>query len=263
MNATPEQAGGVAALAGKTAVVTGATSGIGRGCALALARAGAFVFVTGRNTERGAESVSQISAAGGQAEFQSLDVTAEADWLRVMAAVKARFGRLDILVNNAGDVGFSPLEQTPLEKLNQYARINMEGPFLGMTTAWPLMKRRGGAIINIVSTAGQGGLPMAVAYTGSKGGLTGLTKAAAADGRSHGIRVNSIHPGAIWTEGLAAMMKDTLEGYTAKMKQSRTTPIGRPGLPADVGAVVVFLASDGARHITGVEFNIDGGLGAR
>jgi NAD(P)-dependent dehydrogenase (short-subunit alcohol dehydrogenase family) len=263
MNATLEHAGAVADLTGRVALVTGATSGIGRACARALALAGAHVFVTGRNADRGAETVAEIARANGKAVFQPLDVTQDADWERAVTRVREDHGRLDVLVNNAGDIGFMPLERTTLDMLDRFLNVNVEGPFLGISAAWPLLKVRGGAIVNIVSTTGQRGMPNAVAYTGSKGALTGLTKAAAADGLRHRIRVNSIHPGAIWTESLAAMMKDTLEGYTAKMKQTRTTPLGRPGLPEDVAAAVVFLASDGARHITGAEFNIDGGAGAR
>jgi NAD(P)-dependent dehydrogenase (short-subunit alcohol dehydrogenase family) len=263
MNATPEQAAAVAALNDRIALVTGATSGIGRGCALGLAGAGAFVYATGRNAERGAETVAMIAAAGGQGAFLRLDVTAEDDWIAALETVRQRHGRLDVLVNNAGGIGFGPLERTPLEKLREFRRINLEGPFLGLTHAWPLMQRKGGSVINIVSTTGQRGIANAVAYSASKGALTGLTKAAAEDGRRVGIRVNSIHPGAVWTEGLARMMNDTLEGYTAKLKTSRSTPLGRPALPADIASAVVFLASDAARHITGAEFNIDGGMTAR
>ena len=263
MNATLEQAASAGNLNGKAALVTGATSGIGRGCAVALGRAGAFVFVTGRNAERAAETVAAIESAGGQAAFARLDVTLEADWTRARDVIADQFEHLDVLVNNAGAIGFGPIERTPLTQLYDFADINLTGPFMGVAVMWPLLKKRGGSIVNIVSTAGQRGLPMAVAYTGSKGALTGLTKAAAADGRSYGIRANSIHPGAVWTEGLARMTGDTLESYTAQMSESRTTPLGRPAMPADVAAAVVYLASDAARHITGIEFNIDGGMTAR
>ncbi|MDX2224473.1 MAG: SDR family oxidoreductase, partial [Rhodospirillaceae bacterium] len=232
MNATPAHVAAVADLSGRVALVTGATSGIGRGCALGLAGAGAFVYATGRNAERGAETVGLIEAAGGQGASLRLDVTVEQDWIDALESVRQRHGRLDVLVNNAGDIGFGPLERSSLDQMREFRRINLDGPFFGLTHAWPLMEKNGAAAINIVSTTGQRGIANAVAYSASKGALTGLTKAAAEDGRRAGIRVNSIHPGAVWTEGLARMMNDTLEGYTAKMKENRATPLARPALPA-------------------------------
>ena len=140
MNATIKQAGGVASLAGKVALVTGANAGIGLASAQAMALAGAYVYVTGRNPDRGANTVAGIEAAGGKASFLRLDVTIEAEWAQATAAVRDRFGRLDILFNNAGNLVYAPVEEMPLETIWYLARLNLEGVFLGMTYAWPLMK---------------------------------------------------------------------------------------------------------------------------
>jgi NAD(P)-dependent dehydrogenase (short-subunit alcohol dehydrogenase family) len=270
MNATLEQAGGVASLAGKIALVTGGTSGIGRGCCVALARAGAYVVVTGRSVDKerptyggakgGAETLEMIEAAGGKGHFSVLDVTLEEHWKRAMEEVREQFGRLDILVNNAGRSLSGSLHQTPLEDLLWEIDINIEGAFMGTNYAWPLMTRLGGSIFYTNSTGGQHGNPNMFAYPASKAALIGLAKAAAEDGKPFGIRSISLHPGGTWTNGTKTVGGyANEEEYLADVRRSGKIPLGRPAYPADVGAAVVYLSSDAARHITGIEFNIDGG----
>ena len=262
-NATPEEAGSLANLSGKVALVTGATSGIGEGVALALAFAGAYVIATGRDEKRGLETVRQIEAGKGKGHFDKLDVTVEDDWKRVVADIQKRFGRLDILVNNAGRGVRGPIETIPMEGHWFEIHLNIEGAFLGMTYAWPIMKKNGGGVVfNMNSTAGQRGGSGSICYGGSKGGMLGLTKSAAAAGRKDGIRVISIHPGNTWSPGMQALVEVSEDEFFSK-DRNRSIPAGMPARAADVAVPIVFLASDAARHITGIEFNIDGGQSAR
>ena len=260
MNATVEQAGSVASLDGKIVLVTGATStfGIGRISARAMAMAGAYVYVTGRDPIKGAETVAEIEVEGGKASFLKLDVTIEAEWAQAMESVRQQFGRLDILVNNAGNTVGGPIEEMPLDDLWYMIRLNIEGAFLGDTYAWPLMQDAGSVILDINSVAGQGGSPGGTAYQSSKGALLGLSMAAAADGWRHGIRVISIHPGGTWTPGM-----ERVRGREKYERGVRNTPLGRGAESADIAAAVVYLASDAAQHINGIEYNIDGGSSAR
>ena len=265
MNATIEQAASVASLAGKIALVTGATStfGIGRVSTRAMAMAGAYVYVTGRDPVRGAETVAEIEAVGGKTSFLKLDVTVEEDWAQAMAAVREQFGHLDILVNNAGNNGGGLIEELPLDTVWYLAHLNIEGAFLGTTYAWPLMKDSGGVILDVNSVTGQGGSVGGTAYPSSKGGLLGLSRAAAADGRRHGIRVISVHPGLTWTSGMERVNGFTREEYVRNISERGRIPLGRGAESADVAVALVYLASDDARHITGIEYNIDGGSSAR
>ncbi len=265
MNATVEQAGRAASLAGKIALVTGATStyGIGRVSARAMAKAGAYVFVTSRDPDKGTEVVAEIEADGGKASFLRLDVTIEEEWVLAMAVVREQFGRLDILVNNAGNLAFSPIEEMPLDTVWYMIHLNIEGAFFGTTYAWPLMQDSGGVILDINSTGGQSGSVGGTAYPSSKGGMLGLSRAAAADGRRHGIRVISIHPGSTWTPGMERVLGVNKEEYERNIAESGSIPLGRGAESADIAAALVYLASDDARHITGIEYNIDGGSSAR
>lgn len=280
LNATPELAGAVASLTGKVALITGAESGIGQGCALAMARAGATVIVTGRSerggsvsqreagtlkartAEPGSETLRLIADAGGIGEYMKLDVTLDEDWNQAMGQIEKSHGRLDILVNNAGATGGGALADTDLAIVMRMLRLNTEGAFLGMTFAWPLLKASRGVIINF-NTAGIGrGSASAFAYPCSKAGMLGVTLAAAADGRPHGIRVISLNPGGTWTGGMERSRRISEDDY---LKQTRDggTPLKRPAYPADLGAAAVFFASDAARAISGVHFFVDGGSSAR
>ncbi len=272
MNTTLKQAASVASLEDKVVLVTGATStfGIGRISARAMVMAGAYVYVTGRDPETGAETVAEIEADAGwpspfpvKASYLRLDVTVEEDWVQAMEVVRQQFGRLDVLVNNAGNSIHMPIEEMPLETALYLLRLNIDGAFLGQTYAWPLMQDKGGVILDINSGAGQRGAPGGTGYRSSKGGLLGLSRAAAADGRRHGIRVISVHPGSTWTPGMERVRGITKEEYDRNITESGRIPLGRGAESADIAAAIVYLASDDAQHITGIEYNIDGGSSAR
>ncbi len=245
-------------LEGKVIIVTGATSGIGRGCAISMAQEGAKIVATGRNEERGQITVDQITALGAECIFVRQDVTQEDDWRRVIDKSIESFGQIDVLLNNAGDTIVAPLEKVTLENFQFLIRVDVEGPFLGMKHAWPHLVAAGsGSIINMSSLCGQKAVPGGVAYCPAKGALTALTKAAAAEGAPVKIRANSIHPGLIWTEGVVDVMGPNVEEYKPRMVER--VPMGEWGAPKHVGAAAVWLASDAASHVTGIEVNVDGG----
>lgn len=248
-------------LSGKVAIVTGATSGIGKGCAIEMAKAGAKIVATGRNEERGANTVRLVKDVGGEVIFVRQDVTDESDWMKVIDATISAFGRLDCLLNNAGEAIIKPLEQLTLDNLQFLLRVDLEGPFLGIKHAWPHLKKAGGGtIMNMSSITGQRGNAKGSAYCAAKGAQLGLTRAAALEGAPHNIRVNSIHPGMIWTEGIPDVMGPNPETYRHKLEA--TVPTKELGETWHVGTAVVYLASDEASYITGAEFNVDGGKSA-
>lgn len=279
LNATTDQAASVASLKGKVVLVTGGESGIGQGCCVAMAKAGATVVVTGRSelggsisarnagllkgraAEQGSETVRQIEDAGGKAEYQKLDVTIEDDWKRVIAHIDKTYGRLDSLVNNAGNSHRGALSDTKLDDIWYMAHLNIEGAFMGTTHAWPLLKKSKGSVINMNSTAGLHGGAATFAYPASKGGMFGLTKGCAKDGRADGVRVISVHPGGTWTPGAARAQKMSEEEYVAQ--RAGGIPLKRPAYPGDLAAMTAYLVSDAARHISGIEVNVDGGGSAR
>jgi 3(or 17)beta-hydroxysteroid dehydrogenase len=240
----------------KVAIVTGAASGIGRGIAEALAREGARVVITDVQEELGREAAKAI---GGDAVFVRHDVTDEDSWREVIAAALDRFGRLDVLVNNAGIIIVVDIEKTSVEQWRKIMTVNAEGVFLGCKHAIPAMRRSGGgSIINISSAAGLVGTPAFPAYSASKGAVRLLTKSVAAHCRDKGdaIRCNSIHPGGVDTPLLRSIggrqgLPD-LEGLSAP-----GSAVGF-GMPADIGHLAVYLASDESRFMNGSEVAIDG-----
>ena len=244
--------------AGKIAIVTGATSGIGRAAALALADGGADLIVTGRDRARGAETVAMIEQRGRQAAFVVQDAREESDWPPVIAAALTAFGRIDILVNNAGGIIVKPLEKLTLEDHQLMLRANLESAFLGIRAVWPHLKAAGGGtIVNITALMGERTAAIGVAYAPAKAAEIGLTKAAAAEGAPFGIRVNSVMPGLIWSEGWIRMAGPDPEATKAGLGKS--VPLGRVGTPAEVAHAVAFLCSNGAAHINGIDYPVDGG----
>lgn len=258
-------------MTGRVIVVTGAASGIGRATARQFAELGGQVLATDRDPA-GLETTSQGHFEGSITTLRH-DVTSQADWREVFAAVRS-LGRLDVLVNNAGIMLAGPFEDAPLDDLRRQYQINVEGPFMGMQGAIPLMKEsiaKHGArpsIINVSSVYGQVAGARYAAYSASKGAIKMLSKAVANELATTGIRVNSIHPGPTATN-LGAnhppQLDATGEAISATAAMAnwlRLIPMGRFGTVDDIAPVIAFLASDAAGYITGAEIVIDGGYAA-
>ncbi|WP_332764254.1 SDR family NAD(P)-dependent oxidoreductase [Phenylobacterium sp.] len=259
---------------GKVALITGGASGIGRGCAERLAEEGATVVVTDLQDEMGAEVVAVIVSGGGKADYLHHDVTGEQAWIDVIAAIKARHGRLDILVNNAGiGISGSVLEMS-LADFQRQTAINLDGVFLGVKHAIPLMRQGGGgSIINMSSVAGLKGSAILAGYCATKGGVRLFTKAVAMEcaNAKDGVRVNSVHPGIIETPIWDSIMGTGEPGDNARPARpvvldamsAEGVPLGVKGYPLDIANGVLWLASDESRYVTGAEIVIDGGLSVK
>ena len=247
-------------LAGKVAVVTGAGSGIGRGIAEAFAREGARVVAANRRPDSGEETVRRSAAAGGAALFRPTDVTREADCAAAVRAAVERFGRLDVLVNNAGIFPRATLEETTEALWERIMATNRRGAFFMCRNAVPELRRAGGgSIVNLGSTNAYCGLPNLFAYSVSKGGLLTLTRNLARALAPDRIRVNFLNPGWVISEGEVVVQAQ--EGHDAAWLQAmgRRQPLGRHQVPDDAAAAAVFLASDEAAQVTGVELSCDAG----
>jgi NAD(P)-dependent dehydrogenase (short-subunit alcohol dehydrogenase family) len=244
---------------GKKALVTGASKGVGKGIALALARAGCDVAVNYNSDAAGAAAVVEEIAALGRAAFAvqaNVGVSAEVD--RMFGEVLARFSTLDILVNNAGVQTWKPLLELEEREWDRVLNTNLKGTFLCTQRAARHMKEHGGGrIINIGSGSNKCPFPNLVDYTASKGGIEMFTRVAAVELGRYGITVNCAAPGAIEIE------RTKLETGDYASTWAGLTPLGRIGTPADVGDAVVFLAGDAARFVTGQTIWIDGGLFTR
>ena len=261
-------------LKNKIALVTGGGSGIGRGSAIALAAEGAHVIVADVDEKGAAETVVAIGAQGGKALARTLDVASEDGWKALVEFVEREFGVLQIVVHNAGICISTPLLEMSFAAWRRQMSINLDGIFLGTKAVLPLIARSGGgSIVNISSVAGLKGIAGMSGYCASKGGVRLFTKAVALECArlKNNVRVNSIHPGAIETpiwlklgnDGDMPVMdarrnSDAMEEVRAA--GAAATPIGHAGLPADIAAGVVYLASDDSRFVTGSELIIDGGV---
>lgn len=251
---------------GKTAIVTGGALGLGRAIALMLAREGANVVVTDVKEREGVAVAEEIVAGGGKAAFVRHDVAHEAEWRSVIDIALDRFGRLDILVNNAGVALSASVEDTSLEQWRWLQSINSDGVFIGTQQAIAAMKRTGGgSIINLSSIEGLIGDSNLAAYNASKGAVRIFTKSAALHcaKAGYGIRVNSVHPGYIWTPMVEAYLAAQPDPEAAKAAIAALHPIGRLGEPDDIAHGVLYLASDESKFVTGAELVIDGGYTAQ
>lgn len=248
---------------GKIAIVTGAASGIGRACARRLASEGATVVLADRDVPGGAAAA---GALGAPHVFHALDVTDPAGWASVVAETVRAFGRLDVLVNAAGVAVLRDIERTTLEEWRLVHAVNGEGTFLGCQAALRAMKTTGGgSIVNLSSVAGLVADPDMAAYCASKGAVRLLTKAVAlhAARAGYGVRCNSVHPAFVDTPMVDALLAAPSDRGLTRGKLERAIPLGRLGEADEVAQLVVYLASDESRFVTGAELVIDGGLTAR
>ncbi|HUE61201.1 MAG TPA: SDR family oxidoreductase [Acidimicrobiales bacterium] len=244
-------------LTGKTALVTGATSGIGKATAFALAAAGATVVVSGRDKDKGLEVVEEITASGGSASFVGADlVDADAATELAAQAGEALGGRIDILVNNAGAFPFGPTDSFNEATVDSVFALNVKAPwFLVAAIAPGMAERGGGAIVNVSTMVAQFGVDGMALYGSSKAALELLTKAWAAEFGPLGVRVNAVSPGPTRTEGTAGMGE-------ALDQLASLGPAGRPAAPEEIARAIVFLASDEASFVHGAVVAVDGGRAA-
>src|SRR6202162_5710820 len=235
-------------LEGQRALVTGATSGIGRAVALQLARDGAELVVHGRDAERGAETVKEITAAGGKASFVAADLSVAADVQRLASDV----GDVDILINNAGMALFGPTGGFEVSAFDKMFASNVRAAFFLVGAIAPGMAERGhGSIVSVSSMAGGVGLVGGAAYGATKASLEAMTRAWAAEYSASGVRVNAIAPGPVYTL--------TPSGPEFIRALGETTPMHRASQPEEIAEVVAFLASPRASYITGTTVAADGG----
>ncbi len=238
-------------LQGKTALVTGATAGIGQAIAEAFAREGARVVISGRDSQRGQAVVDGIHTTGGQATFLAADQASVEEVRRLAAEATDVLGHIDILVNNAGIGFWGSTEQTDEANFDALIAINVKGPFYLTAALAPQMVQRGsGKIINITSVVAHLGRPGLALYSATKGALASLTRSWAAEFGPHGVNVNAIAPGPTHTPGTSEVDFDQL---------TRRLPAGRAALPAEMAEAAVYLASDEANFVHGVTLPVDGG----
>jgi NAD(P)-dependent dehydrogenase (short-subunit alcohol dehydrogenase family) len=258
---------------GKVAIVTGAARGLGKAQALLLAKEGAKVVATDINETLGKRLPEEVKREGGEAIFIKHDVTNEQGWREVIEKTLSEYGKLDILVNNAGVLLHHTIEDLSLEDWRSVLNVNLEGVFLGTKYAIGAMKKSGGgSIVNISSIAGLVGMPDTSSYVASKGAVRLFTKSAALECSKlkldYNIRVNSIHPGFIYTEMVDGAIKADVEKFGITMEEAKKlykdmTMMGRFGEPEDIAYGVLYLASDESKYVTGAELVIDGGYTAK
>ena len=248
-------------LSEKISIITGGANGMGAEEARLFAAQGSTVVVADLQQTEGMEVVKQIESSGGTAIFEKIDVTEESQWVSLIERVTSNLGDLDILVNNAGISGSYQPDLMSLEAYDRLMRVNARGVFLGIKYAVePMLKSGSGSIVNISSISGMVGQEYThMGYNASKGAVRIMTKSAAVQYAAKGIRVNSVHPGMMppMTTSVGTAAPETREVMLKEV------PMNRFGLVEEVANAVLFLASDEASYITGVELTVDGGLTAR
>ncbi len=253
-------------LQGKSAIVTGGAVGIGRACVRRMAGEGAKVAILDRLEAQGEALAEDLSAAGHDVCFLPADVADEAGMKTAIDTAARRFGGLSVMVNNAGILGAPrSTDETTEAEWDRVQAVNVKGVFFGTKLAIPHMRAGGGgSIINLSSIAGLVGVGRIAAYHASKGAVRLMTKNDAITYAPEGIRVNSIHPGYIWTDMVETFLKSAGGDLSAaKAAADAAHPIGHMGEPDDIAWAVVFLASDESKFMTGAEMVIDGGYTAR
>ena len=246
---------------GKVALVTGATSGIGRATAIEFTRAGAKVVLTGRREKEGAQVVDEIKKLGGDAAFVRTDVAKDADVKTMVDFTVGKFGRLDVAFNNAGVEWKGPLDQATEAEYRRVFDINVWGVLNSMRHEIPAMlKTGGGAIVNTSAVAGHVGMGQVSILTASKHAVEGLTKALALEFAKQNIRINAVAPA-----GVATDMVDRFAGTEGEMRDyfASLHPVGRIGTTEEIAAAVLYLCSDNAKFTTGTSLVVDGGFVAQ
>ncbi|MBI3895019.1 MAG: glucose 1-dehydrogenase [Acidobacteria bacterium] len=251
---------------GKVCIVTGGALGIGRSACRLLAQEGAKIAVTDLLEKEGSKVVEEITATGGTAQYWHLDVTKESEVKKVFADIQQQFGKIDVLVNNAGIAGVNkPTHEITEQEWDSLTAVNVKGVFFCTKHAIPHMKaNRKGSIINISSIYGIISAPDVPPYHASKGAVRLMTKTDALLYAADNIRVNSVHPGYIWTPLVEKLANESPGGVAAFREQLKSLhPLGHEGEPDDIGWGIVYLASEEAKFMTGSELVIDGGYTAR
>lgn len=245
--------------AGKVALVTGATSGIGQACAVAFAEAGARVACVGRKEDALQDLAARINKFDTEALTLNADLSSSAETERVINETVKAFGGIDVLVNAAGHISSGTIENTTLDAWDDMMNVNVRAAFQLMQKATPSLIERRGNVVNVSSVTGLRAFPGVLAYCVSKAALDQLTRCASLELAAKGVRVNAVNPGVVVTE-IHKRGGMSEEAYAAFLEHSKTThPIGRTGRPEEIAALVLFLASDEASWITGATYSIDGG----
>jgi NAD(P)-dependent dehydrogenase (short-subunit alcohol dehydrogenase family) len=253
-------------LKNKVAIVTGGAVGIGQSASRLLAKEGARVAVTDILDTEGDKTAAEIRAAGGHAVYRRCNVTKESEVQETLAEVQREFGRVDVLVNNAGVAGADkPTHELTEEEWDELMAVNVKGVFFCTKHVVPLMRENGGgSIVNLSSIYGLVGAADLPPYHASKGAVRLMTKNDALLYAAENIRVNSVHPGYVWTplvEELASESQDGVEAFRKELDSRH--PVGHVGEPDDIGWGIVYLASDESKFVTGSELVIDGGYTAQ
>lgn len=240
---------------GRVAIITGASSGIGRGIAHVFAQEGAKIVAASRSSESGERVAREIRHSGGEAIFVEADISRKLDNEKVAAAALERFGRIDILVHNAGIFWEVMLDDMTEDDWDRCHNLNLKGTLFSTQAVLPAMKRQNFGRILVTSsiTGPKTGMPGFAHYGATKGGVNGFVRNAAVELAAHGITVNAVEPGNILTEGLAELGEDYLTTMT------KSIPLGKLGTPEDIAYAMAFLASDEAGWITGQTLTVDGG----
>jgi NAD(P)-dependent dehydrogenase (short-subunit alcohol dehydrogenase family) len=244
---------------GKSVIVTGATSGIGRATAETFARESASIVLVGRNESVLKEVAAIVRAGGGEAAACAVDLTTPESADAVVKAALDAYGQIDVLVNAAGVIASGTLEQTTDTMWDEMIAVNLSAPFRLMRAAAPYLRARRGAVVNVSSVNGLRSFPGVLAYCVSKAGVDHLTRCAAIEMAPLGVRVNAVNPGVTVTNLHRRSGMDE-DRYAAFLERSKEThPLGRPGRPDEIAELIVFLASDRAAWMTGETIPIDGG----
>jgi NAD(P)-dependent dehydrogenase (short-subunit alcohol dehydrogenase family) len=248
----------MSSFSGKSVIVTGATSGIGRATALAFVKHGASVLAVGRSAQALDEFATSIDA-GERVAVCDADITADAAPERIVAAAVDRFGGIDVLVNAAGVIATGTIEATSDATFDQMMNVNVRAPFRLMRAAIPHLRARTGTVVNVSSVNGLRAFAGVLAYNVSKSALDHMTRCAALEMAPFGVRVNCVNPGVTITNlhRRGGMDETTYASFVQRAKE--THPLGRPGQPEDVAALIVFLASSEAGWMTGETIPVDGG----